>query len=94
MPVYLLDLKKRRQGSKRSKKIAERNHAKRRFLGRYGLVLSKPLRKMIIESIQTGKGTLVEKQSKRVSLWKNVVPGLPDAVVVYDKERKEIVTVL
>lgn len=72
---------------------AQVKHARRRFLERFGLRISdNGLREMVLQ-IQSARAEFVRKESNRVSLWKVRYCGeLFD--VVYDKQRKNIVTVL
>jgi hypothetical protein len=78
------------QGIKRKN---ERHHAKERFLERYGIILSRPVRLALINDIQAGKYPMIEKQSNRVHVFE-VILNERMMYVVYDKNRKEIVTVL
>ena len=51
------------------KSRAQRHHAKARGAERYGLVLTNDDLKGIVQDIQRGKATLVEKQSRRVTIF-------------------------
>lgn len=73
-----------------NKKKSQRRHAEKRAFQRYGFV---PRRDGVIEQIQTGKATFVERQSLRITVWIVEVLGRP-MKAVYDKRRKEIVTYL
>lgn len=72
-----------------SKRKAQRRHAKRRALERYGMVVGEHTLDDMVRKIQRGEGEFVERQSHRVTLWK--VDGRR---VVYDKVRKTIVSFL
>jgi hypothetical protein len=78
---------------KNKKRHNQQYHARERFLERYGVVLSRVLRNNIIRDIQGGKYPLVERQSLRVSIF---AVTINDKLmhVVYDRQRKELVTVL
>lgn len=71
----------------------QRAHAKRRFQERCGIQLTKELRKELLSRIRTGGSEPVESQSLRVKLHRILI-GDDYRVVVYDKKRGEIVTVL
>ena len=72
---------------------ALRAHAKLRALQRYDLDLTAKMRRKIIEEIQQQRSIHLETQSNRVSIHLVEVEAR-DIRVVYDKIRKEIVTVL
>lgn len=75
------------------KKVAQRFHAKKRATQRYGLTLTTEKQQAIVRLIQLGRGRFIRNQSNRVSVWAVEYGGmiLP---VVYDKNRKVLVTVL
>lgn len=75
---------------KQSKKEAQRLHFEKRSLERVGVVLD---RKEIIRQIQNGQLEFYEKQSNRVSLFKYFFNG-EEYRIVYDRERKQVVTIL
>jgi len=79
--------------SKGSKKRAQRIHAKRRAVERYGSELSNSKLNEICKSIQSNKGTFLGRSSHRTTIWEvnynNIVYK-----VVYDKNRKSIVSFL
>ena len=92
-------MKKRRRPNKNgkgSKRLAERKHSTLRAWQRYGVPITKELRTQIKDAIRNkASGAIfVEKQSNRVSVWKVTIPDYPVMVVVYDTNRKEIVTFL
>jgi len=80
------------------KKLAERKHAKRRFSERYGETINRKQYKEFISYIQ---GTVpdhvsvefLKKSSNRTSLFR-IIKSDVEYIVVYDRERKEIVTFL
>lgn len=75
-----------------SKRSSERHHAKRRARERFGVLLGKRLRREIIATIQSGAGRFYDRQSCRISRFLFDICGR-EAIVVYDRARKEIVTV-
>ncbi len=79
--------------SKRVK--AERAHAQRRALERYGLVCGRHTRQVIIAAITGGKGaSFVRRSSLRVSIFDVQIEDGPLVRVAYDRKRKELVTFL
>ena len=74
-------------------------HVKRKVLNRLGIEMTRELHDALIRKIRAGSpdAQFVEKQSKRVTVWKvkHNVAG-EDIVfhMVYDKMRKNIVTIL
>ena len=82
-----------RRRKKGSKKKAQKSHLARRMNTRFGIHLTDELLKSMLTRIQNGKAHFVEKQSNRVSLFKLEVQG-EMLVLVYDKERKSIVTAM
>lgn len=77
----------------KGKAAAERKHAKRRMVERFGIpVGDETLRKVVLE-IQQGKATFIRKQSNRVTLWEVMIHDLLTRVA-YDKNTKEIITIL
>jgi len=77
----------------RTKEKTLRQHARRRASERYGLSLTDKLHAQIVKQIQTSKSKLIEKQSNRISIH-DVTIGEDLVRVVYDRERKLIVTFL
>jgi hypothetical protein len=76
------------------KEKAQVVHARNRFEQRCGIRFSRRLNKKFVRQIQTHNDVkLVEKRSLRVSIW-NVWHESVKYTVVYDKIRKNIVTVL
>jgi hypothetical protein len=72
---------------------AQTKHAKRRAFERYGVELNRHQLRELADLIRTGKAEFVEKQSHRVSVFR-VPIGDTTARVVYDRQRKTIVTFL
>ena len=86
---------KRRRKKKRpqTKERSQESHAKRRFVQRFGIILTKELKERIVKMIQEGYVQIVEKQSNRISLFDVPVEGKMIRIV-YDRTRKNIVTAL
>jgi hypothetical protein len=76
-----------------SKKKAQRSHFRRRCAERIGVYASKRLNDKIVKDIQSGRARFVKRSSLRVTIWHVDIGGQP-VEVVYDKQRKVIVTVL
>jgi hypothetical protein len=76
-----------------SKKAAIKTHARKRFMQRYGLTLSRRVHDHMVQQIQTGKSILIDKQSLRVTVRDVTFDGNVYRVV-YDNKRHCIVTVL
>ncbi len=77
----------------KSKAEAQRAHARRRSIERYGVGLTKAAEREIIEKIQSGKATFLEKESNRISIFGVRYAG-EETVVVYDKTRGTVVTLM
>lgn len=75
------------------KSVCQRIHAKRRAVERYSLDLNRQDLRNIVTVIQSNKATPVEKQSHRVTVF-DLTYNEVDVRVVYDKQRKTIVTFL
>ena len=78
---------------KTTKSECERMHVKRRFLERFGIELSRKKRLQIIDEIQSGRATFIEKESTRVSLF-DVSIEHQVVRVAYDRLRKELITAM
>jgi hypothetical protein len=65
----------------------------RRGLERYGVVLDAEKRAEVVRQIRDGEGVFVERWSTARSIWRVTIDE-QDLVVVYDKRRGEIATVL
>lgn len=77
-----------------SKHLAQTLHAQRRFAERTNLPLTRELRRKLVSMIHEQKNVrFVERQSNRITVWEAEVEG-QFIHIVYDKERKNIVTVL
>lgn len=76
-----------------TKTASERIHTKRRALERFGIKLTTQDIKRIVREIQSGKWPFISRDSARVSKWR-VRLGENDVCVVYDKNRKNLVTVM
>lgn len=76
-----------------TKSTAQRLHAKRRAKQRYGLELKREDLAAIARQIQSGHSTCVAKQSVRVTIHRLEWQGTYFEVV-YDRERKNVVTFL
>jgi hypothetical protein len=68
-------------------------HAKKRVLERYGIILYKDDLNHLVRMIQDGRGKFLEKESVRKTLWELKYKGTKFRVV-YDKDRKAIITFL
>lgn len=79
--------------AKRSKSKNQQRHARRRAMERFGIDLDQNARCSILSQIQNGRSILVRRQSNRVVVHEVTVDSTT-MHVVYDKIRKEIVTVL
>jgi len=75
------------------KRKSERAHAKRRAKSRYALDFTKEIRNLFIRKIQSNEAKFLSKQSRRVSLF-SLDHEEQKYVVVYDRQRGEIVTFL
>ncbi len=72
---------------------AERVHAKKRALERFGVTLNRHQLRSVVESIRSGRALFLERQSLARTLWLVDLLGQP-ARAVYGKSRGEIVTFL
>lgn len=75
------------------KREAQRVHAKRRAAERYGLILNRSDLREIVLAIQRQQATFLFKESNRLTHYALDFQG-KRVVVVYDKQRKTIVTFL
>ena len=76
-----------------SKRRCQYRHAKIRFIQRAGMLPERADFEDMVKQIQTGKAKFVDRQSKRVTRWRVDYAG-KDRLVVYDKNTKQIVTIL
>jgi len=80
----------RKRRKKADKKEAQKKHFERRSLERVGVLLDQ---KEIVRQIQTGGLPFIERQSNRITLYR--LEHLGKAYkVVYDKQRKQVVTIM
>ncbi|TRZ50073.1 MAG: hypothetical protein D4S01_07380 [Dehalococcoidia bacterium] len=68
-------------------------HTARRIQERFGVFMGPVLYSQLIKEIQTGVAQFIEKRSNRLSLFRTMYEN-QSLVLVYDKLRKTIVTVL
>jgi hypothetical protein len=73
---------------------AQRLHARRRAVERYGIEMGRATRQEILASIRGSRSTCVERQSHRVSIHDVVLGDGVTVRVVYDRQSKEIVSFL
>lgn len=76
-----------------NKKKAQRIHAKRRALERYGLEVTEEVRDNLKSKVARGDGVFLYRTSRRVSVWELTLEG-NEYRIAYDKNRKEIITFL
>lgn len=76
-----------------TKAQAQRIHATKRAEERYGMTLTRDMHHQLVKMIQSGKSTVIERQSLRVSVHELMIEDEP-VRVVYDRIRKTIVTFL
>jgi len=76
-----------------TKASCQRRHARNRALQRFDLELTRKDLDFLVQQIQDNKAKFVERQSHRVSVFK-ILYKEKDMKVVYDKQRKTIVTFL
>ena len=74
---------------KKTKKECQMAHFQKRCIQRIGRLLD---RKEIIRQIQNNELEFIRRDSNRVSIFKYVVDNIPYKVV-YDKLRKQVVTI-
>ena len=83
----------RRKIRNRDKQACQTTHFKRRFIERYGIDPNHAQRQQMIAQIQKGQSSLISAQSLRVSIHAVWFNG-QRYPVVYDRQRKSLVTVL
>jgi hypothetical protein len=71
----------------------QQRHAQKRAKERFNAELTPEYYDKLVQRIQTGKAEFVARQSNRVTLWRMYVHG-KEAIVVYDKKRSKVVTLL
>jgi hypothetical protein len=82
------------KGRRNWKRRYEIRHSRERALERFEILLTNDIRKQIVRAIQKKRAEFVEKQTNRVSVWKVQLKDLPLMIVVYDRQRQEIITVM
>lgn len=93
--------------ARRSRERAQREHAGRRFSSRLGINLTPANHAALVAMIQSNKLTPVRRTSNRCTVFEATLSELPGADdiqlgidpgekvrIVYDKNRKQVVTVL
>lgn len=75
---------------RKSKNKAEKAHFAMRSIQRCGALLNNA---EIVRQIQANKLKFIERQSNRITVWEYVFNDIPYKVV-YDKDRKNVVTIL
>lgn len=78
---------------KRKKERDILRHVRRSFRVRWDIDLTDELHRQFVQQINKGRCRLIEKQSNRISVW-GLVYNDEEMSVVYDKQRKMLVTVL
>lgn len=76
-----------------NKKRSQMRHLKRRWLQRTGDTIDSKLHAKIVRMIREGKTRIYYKQSNRISIHYVDIDGT-EKRVVYDKQRKQCVTIL
>ena len=76
-----------------SKKLSERVHARRRAMQRYGITFGRERRSALVRAIQTDKAVFLRAFSNRSKAFA-VFYEENWYAVVYDNQRKEIITFL
>lgn len=89
----MVSRKAHRRGA-RSKEDTVRRHARERGRERYGIEMGEHMERLIIGRITSGCSIPVERQSLRVSVHDVTLEDGQHVRVVYDKERRQIVTFL
>lgn len=77
----------------KGKAAAERKHAKRRMVERFGIPVGDETLRKVVAAIQAGSAKFIRKQSNRVTLWEYPIHDVL-ARIAYDKKTKEIITIL
>lgn len=78
--------------NRRSKTKRVNDHFSLRCLERLGYI---PDMKKLVKAIQNGELTFLQKQSNRVTRWLWIDPiNNIECIIPYDKDRKQIITVL
>jgi hypothetical protein len=77
----------------KKKKVSQREHFKKRMLERFNIDISRKRYDELVSMIKSKDAVLLERQSLRVSKYKITIDS-KDYIVIYDKQRKTLVTVL
>lgn len=81
----------------KSKKRCQVEHTARRFQERFGMNYTQFIKDQILHKIHSGKATLHQKSTNRISLW-DVEIETPEKTtlvrVVYDRIRRNVASVL
>lgn len=85
--------RKNMKGRAESKKLRQRIHARKRFLARFGIELTKEVRRELVRQIQGGEARHIRKQSNRVTIYSVQLEG-KRIDVVYDNRTHNVVTCL
>jgi hypothetical protein len=88
-----LKQQKKHKSKKLTKAQAERVHAKKRAKERYNLDLNRFDLREIIQQISLKQAKLLENKTNRLALYQIDVKGI-SCKVIYDRQRKQIVTFL
>ncbi len=78
---------------KRTKKFAEKIHARRRIMARHGIWMSKADHRQIVIDIQTRVARFLGRQTNRLTYWEVECKG-QKIRVIYDSKRQCLVTCL
>ena len=82
----------RRRRNRKTKSKCQEMHAKKRAFQRFGMYLNT---ETLIKEIQENKLQFIESQSNRVTVWRKIdKEDELDIVIIYDKKRKQVVTVM
>jgi hypothetical protein len=79
--------------AKQDKKSNQKIHFKKRYLERTGQTCNNTIMKEILEKINNHDLELVDKQSRRVLIFKYLVDE-KEYVVIFDKIRNSLVTII
>lgn len=71
----------------------ERVHARRRCLERLGFQLTREMERQLVHDIQYGNARFIARQSLTISIFLVRLNGC-QTFVVYDKQHKQIVTIM
>jgi hypothetical protein len=80
--------------TRKDKRQTQIKHAKRRSWERFGITMTPQLQAALVEQISSGKASVVERQSNRVTVHRVTLPDGQVARAVYDARTKVVVTLL